>query len=376
MRHNVRQTKMRPLQVWLPTLAETLSNPKSRRDAQRAMQAWQGEGTVWLLPKLKKSIRWYEGKGKIAFPVLAIPAETTDRLDIYHVGENGKLWGRGAVRFPSCSVDSLLDAWLNLGNIPLYRAPKTIALEIPRVKGKRFIYREEKLRFVPVPAPPIYKADKKTRTVITKWPPEGKSAVPVFPEEEIAEYYGPQNKKKWRGLSFIMRWPKPFGELLPNGGGTDLLYANNLMRAVSLLSEEDPSWALKKAIAAAAPHVFDGNSSLELSWFFPAVLQTGFSNALLNVEDRLGADTAKLFSTQWQEKMCTSIPIRRAYGVQGLMWALLLDRLESGIRFRSCRRCGRIIKGKKGKEVCGREDNEDCFKKRRAADKRRERNAD
>ena len=83
---------MRPIQLWLPTLDDNLSLSDAQRDAQRAMKAWKGESRVWLLPELKNQIRWYEpiGDGKTHLSVLAIPAETLDCVDVFHIGENGQ----------------------------------------------------------------------------------------------------------------------------------------------------------------------------------------------------------------------------------------------------------------------------------------------
>src|ERR1043165_8568767 len=105
---------MRPIQLWLPRLADSLSRPQYQRDARRAMEAWKGDYTVWLLPDLKEEVRWDEpiGDGKTRVPVVAIPAEHLDRLDVYHIGETGQVWGLKGWRFPGSCVNGLLDAWL------------------------------------------------------------------------------------------------------------------------------------------------------------------------------------------------------------------------------------------------------------------------
>lgn len=108
---------MRPIQLWLPTLTDSLSRAPSQRDAQRAIQAWKGECRVWLLPDLRKEVRWDEpiGDAKRRLPVLAIPAETLDCVDVFHIGEDARVWGLGSdPQFPAGGIDSLLRTWLNL----------------------------------------------------------------------------------------------------------------------------------------------------------------------------------------------------------------------------------------------------------------------
>jgi hypothetical protein len=105
-----------PTQLWLPWLADNLSSPEVQRDARRAMEGWHGELEVWLLPELKKPVHWYEGNGKIRFLVLAVPAEHTDRLSIYHIGANGQVWGPASRSLFPMGLDELLDAWLNLND--------------------------------------------------------------------------------------------------------------------------------------------------------------------------------------------------------------------------------------------------------------------
>ena len=77
---------MRPLQVWLPTLSSTIASPAAGRDRQRAFGQWRGENVVWLLPDLEEIVRWKE---KTPRRLMAIPSERLEKIDIYHIAENG-----------------------------------------------------------------------------------------------------------------------------------------------------------------------------------------------------------------------------------------------------------------------------------------------
>lgn len=55
-----------------------------------------------------------------------------------------------------------------------------------------------------------------------------------------------------------------------------------------------------------------------------------------------------------------SKPVQRAWGVPGLMWALLLDLLNASQSFPHCKRCGELISGKADKRFCAEQDNAEC----------------
>ena len=67
------------------------------------------------------------------------------------------------------------------------------------------------------------------------------------------------------------------------------------------------------------------------------------------------------------------VPIRRTFGIQGLFWSLLIEALEEGVTFKSCKRCGKAIQGRKTRAYCGKIENPECFRERRASDRRRAR---
>jgi hypothetical protein len=187
---------MRPIQRWLPMLADTLSDPRYQRDARRAMESWKGEYRVWLLPDIKKEARWQEplGDGKIRVPVVAVPSEHLDRLDVYHIGATGEVWGIERGRFPDGRVDGLLQAWLNLfalnDKVTYYCAPETITLRVPRIRRRGVEYINLTLCLIPGPTIRFSRFNAGSRTVWGKWPPKRGWPAPVSPDAESSQYYG------------------------------------------------------------------------------------------------------------------------------------------------------------------------------------------
>ena len=144
---------MKPLQVWIPTLHSNLAMPDVARDARRAFDAWRGEMTVWLIPDLRKQIRWQKGPGVWA---TAIPAEHLDRIDVCHVGENGYVVGIGADRrFPGQRVAGLLDAWLNSHKFEICLAAQELEMQVPQVVGDRVVLKSIRFRLQPHGCLPI-----------------------------------------------------------------------------------------------------------------------------------------------------------------------------------------------------------------------------
>jgi hypothetical protein len=112
---------------------------------------------------------------------LAILAEHLDRVDVYHIGQNGRVFGsitRGA--FPDRRVDGLLDAWLNaLKNraVAFALPPDSVSLRIPRLGDGEGSYEITNVRIDP-PAFPVEILDGGSREFAIRWPPEDWPAGP------------------------------------------------------------------------------------------------------------------------------------------------------------------------------------------------------
>jgi hypothetical protein len=379
---------MKPLQIWLPVLVSRLSEARRRRDCQRALEAWNGESTVWLLPGLDKSTRWHESPERMA---LAIPAEELEQIDLFHVNGNGSVLGRNSRSVFPTPFAGLLDAWLNCSpaSADLDHPPKALPFEIPVFSQHQVRYEQIELTPKPYGMMTIRNVEGSPRTVRAGWPPEGLHLRTVSPDAESAEMYGPfqrsdigdvasgiSSKTGDRTWFTFARWPKPFDTLIPPADGVDVFLGHAKMVKVARLSETDLSQAVIIAKQEASEWVFQGIAVREQAWFWPTYIVDGEEAVLFGAQDYgvSARSIGELFkNADFRRIMSERIEIRRAWGPLGLFWALLLEKLESRQSFSSCQNCGRLIQGKKGKRLCGSTDNLKCFSQRRAADQRRSR---
>ena len=358
---------------------------------QRVFEAWKDESTVWLLPWAKKVARWTQpGYGKM----VAIPSQTLEKVYVYHVSSNGYAAGQFAgERFPKGSIDSLLDAWLNYeerGQVQLVAPPKSRPFLVPVISKKGVTYREIVLEVGPRGFIPIDKINRNNKSVTLRWPPRSESYSTISPDTESELRFGPLkradqdgtsaavNNEGERSLFTFLRWPLPLRDLFPAADGVDNLVAQKVMADIAAGSADNLPGALVRCQQAASLYVFEGHSNVLSTEILPMLAARGEEAALAKAED-FGIAAKSLLELSknraYRETLERIVPIRRAWGPQGLMFALLLSRLESGYRFLSCQRCRRIIQPTKNKRYCRAEDNPACFRQRRADDQRRSRAA-
>ncbi len=384
---------MRPLQVWLPNISGSRAWPQAKRDRDRAYQVWRGEDTVWLMPGLERAVRWAED-GDVA--CLALPAEHWERLDVYHVGGNGAVWGAGASEtFPDGRVDGLLDAWLNLGavgGVKLYAQPDKLAVRVPCVEGDKVTYELREFRIQPGAVAPTRLPKEDGPGVFTlRWPPSDSAVPSISAEQESHELCGPfdpavdeglpiavrRSDNARRTLRVMLEWPEPLRALFPPGSGLDDLQACARMNKIARQSRCDLEGVINAARVHSAECVTEGQTMTGAAWFGPILAAEGEEGALIALEARYGLLASNLDEAMeadvWEEIATRPFLVRRVWGAVGLFWALALDRLEEGRGFNVCERCGRVLQGKRDKRFCGRADDLECFKARRAADRRKER---
>lgn len=384
---------MRPLQVWLPNISGSLAWPEARRDRDRAYQAWRGEKTIWFSPELEMPFRWTD-QGGVA--CLALPSEHWERVEVYHVGANGAVWGADTSdTFPNGKVDGLLDAWLNLGaigGVKCYPQPEKLVLEVPRIEADKVTYEMRELHVQPGAVAPMGPHEEQGPGAFTiEWPPPDDPLPSVSAEEESHELYGPfdpaedrdlpiavrRSDKTQRALRVMLEWPEPLKHLIPPGTGLDDLHASGRMSRIAHQSRTDLDAALSAARLYSADYLTDGETTTGAAWFGPILAAEGEEGALSALEVRYGLAASSIDEASetdaWREIVMRPFPIRRAWGATGLLYGLMLDRLEQGRGFNACERCGRVLQGKRGKRFCARADDIECFKARRAADRRKER---
>ncbi len=377
---------MTPLQIWLPLFGSSLSIPAHERDAQRAFETWRGEMTVWLLPDIKTPARWREDS---AGYVASVPSETLNRIEIYHCGRNGHVIGPSLNVFRECTVDGLLEEWLNCTELDICSTPEKLRLAVPRLVEHQVGYEEIDLAFEAGPMIPITKFDEDKAEFSAGWPPHSASYRTVSPEGESQVANGPlepthtgkspivrSSKTGVDSIHCVFRWPEPIRNLVPLSASWDVALGQQRMREIAETSSNDPARALSLARENARGFVSEGTTSREWEWFLPTI-DKGGTKAVVFQAEYFGI-TAKGWPDlrdrdEFKALLAQSVPIRRVWGSLGLFWALLLEQLEDHRQFLACQKCGRLIGGKKGKTFCGREDSVQCFLNRRASDKRKQR---
>jgi hypothetical protein len=151
---------MRPLQLWLPTLTPSLSNPEMQRAMQRAFKQWSGEAKVWLLPDLDRPCSWSDLEGPAAAWArsLAIPAPHLELVRVFHIGAYGQAWP-SIKKILDIPVDGLLNKWLNVNVKDVEFCPFVgCTMQVPYIQDGSITYEERKIvrsdrpLIVPVPS--------------------------------------------------------------------------------------------------------------------------------------------------------------------------------------------------------------------------------
>ncbi len=151
----------------------------------------------------------------------------------------------------------------------------------------------------------------------------------------------------------------PLRALFPPGTGLDDLHAWVRMSRIARQSQADLDAALSAARLYSADYLTDGETMTGAAWFGPILAAEGEEGALIALEVRYGLAARSIDEASetnaWREIVMRPVPIHRAWGATGLLYGLMLDRLEQGRGFNACERCGRVLQGKRGKRFCARQ---------------------
>jgi hypothetical protein len=346
---------------------------------------------VWIVPDPFETGRWQEA-GVIR--TVAVRGEQLELLHVCHLGQGGAISAPGAAGlFPCGSIDDVLDAWLNLpaGPVRFVPSPRELRVPIRYFRDDKWVYRLIRIRLESRSVLPITKIDDEKRMAWLQWPPDATAPPTVSPEEESADRSRfvssespgsdpagpPSNGPVLNALPIRIRWPEPFTRLLPFLTGFDDWFQRDRMVAVAERSQSDLPGAVSEARSISTDWLSEGQTTLLHAWLEPIVAAEGEEGALFAAESQydLKADSLEegLNRSEWRDVLDRPIPVRRVWGIPGLCWSLLLDRLEDGLSFRHCERCSRLIHGRSHKRFCGHEDNVDCYRERRSAGRRRQR---
>jgi len=170
-------------------------------------------------------------------------------------------------------------------------------------------------------------------------------------------------------------WGAPFDHLQPLISTLDDLYTHARMREIIDMGMNDAAHAQVRTEARDC--LSEGQSTVAKSWLEPIVAEEGESGALFAIVARFNIEVNSLKDAYshaaLKAKLEQPVPVRRAWGVPGLMWALLLDQLEAHQHFQFCKRCGQLISGNINRRFCSEDENAECYRGRKRGDKRRSR---
>jgi hypothetical protein len=305
----------RPLEVWLPSRVAVPLAPPVLEDVLRGYSEYRGDWLVDLSPRRRDGV---VRRGAFPYATLSLLASSAMTVEVFHVGRNGYAWGPSCTeRFPDSRVHGLLDQWMQL---------------------------------------------------------DARSLRPVGSSQP---------------------WPEPFARLFPKGGPSPdvhLVHAN----MVALGKSSQHPMALLQATSLAVPYVVDGYAFYLQAEFGPTWIERGrgpmwfelegkgrvpregeLHRALQQAYPQLKDPKLRkeLSRDPWRtDLLFPLVPVRRCWGVPGLLWALLIDRLEQGRGFETCRYCGWLLPG--SRTQCGLKDNLDCYHAQAARRQREKRDRD
>jgi len=338
---------------------------------QRLFRARTVENVMWAIPGWSGPPNWMQQGTRVG----CINGQTTECVRILHVGSNGSVAGPAATAFPNCSVAGLLNAWLNddFVRASTVDAGQPLRLETPAFIDGQIVMSWSTLAPAASHNFPITQLGAH-ETAAAQWPPVPSMPSTVSPEMESAH---PASAATHGKLALRLQWLAPFEELQPALISPDDLIAKDRMRVVAEKSSKSRVAALAQAKIEAREWISDGQASLFEAWLMPIIESEGEEGALFAIEASYGVQASSLSKAyehiELQKHLDAQVSVTRVWGIPGLMWALLLERLSREQPYRCCQRCGRRFSGRAHKRYCSASDNPACFQARKTEERRRSR---
>jgi hypothetical protein len=184
-------------------------------------------------------------------------------------------------------------------------------------------------------------------------------------------------------------WPKPLTVSFPPRGPWPWeAAAQRSMVAIARGSSQDPVGALLAATSLAVPFVMEAYAFLCDAEIAPTMIKLGKAPTFWRLQagscrgrrrdvrplyprdprlQKALETTIPVVSDElrrvlrddpFRREWLQPVPVRRCWGVEGLFWALFIDRLESERLFNLCERCGQPLP--RPRTLCGPHDNRAC----------------
>jgi hypothetical protein len=383
------------------------------------LRAYRGDDRIWLLPWIERSFRSKtlidipynssddRAAGQDAAPYmfqeLAIKGDRFDRIDILHIDTENRVFAPGMyfclgpgfenVRLRAPYPDfrlprALYRIWAGTNPSKRILSEGHAEFIIPNYDGREIRYENWSLLQQPGPVEPIVYPTAGTAIPETCWPPpDANLPATVSREAESIEFYGdlrvqqegglriavPAREPRMRALHVNFQWDPPFDQFFPSGGGADLRGEQEAMK--QLLAAGNLTVADIRA--RLEPYVSQIVTTQAKSWFWPRLCVDGSSSTLLNLEmkHKLSYDSVRsaLDDPAFRQFGAQELLVQRVVGWEGYFWRELLEDYSTGSGATHCPNCGKLLFGRRNKIFCSEEDNPKCFRARRAANRRTER---
>lgn len=362
---------MKPIQLWLPMISGGAARSMRQRDIQRLHAEWDGHDVLWTQPGWNGAGVWQEACAKVG----CISGGELECFRILHIGGGGGIQGPAAAEFGEIQIEGLLDAWLASEVDAVPSTPgSSVEIKVPAKAAGGVTYRRETFALGAAGHYPIRHMNETERVATAQWPPDQHDPTPISPQSETTERYPLQSDS---ALVLRVTWKEPFGSLMPMFSTEDDLFAQGKMRQIIEFARIDGEHARKSAELAARDWLVEGQSTVNAAWLKPIIAAEGEIGAVIAIQSRFDVECESLIKAYSDEglrrELRKPIGVRRALGVTGLAWALLLDRLNKGQQLRLCELCGSSIKGRTNKRFCSQSDNAGCYRARKRGDRLRAR---
>jgi hypothetical protein len=349
-----------PIQIWLPSLHGGALQPERQRDLRRVHAAWRDDHVIWTVPGWCGPRAW----SKDGLKVGCISGEALECFRILYVGDKGGIFDPAVFAFQKRNVEGLLEDWLSpraIGAAP--RDSEPLTFPCPVVAEGGVTYLPEAFRGGAESVFPFAKMNSSARRATAQWPEAPNGPAPISPAEESQVAAGDAALAKTLALDFV--WSAPFDQLAPAIITSDDVFAQAQMKDVRLDALDSIDLAVEKARLSARDWLTEGRATTIHAWLQPIIASEGEDAAVIALQSRFNVDHESLAAAyadpKIREALVQPMQVRRALGVPGLMWALLLDDLADGPRRRMCESCGRPIEGRKNKRFCTKKDSLECF---------------
>lgn len=393
-----------PVQLFTSFFNYSIFDSAASRDIQRIYNAWNGEYRVWVMPGLKEIERWHLEVGPYIIGELAIPGENFNVITVTDITKEGRFFPPLPMFFSEQwegqIPENLFLKWMNAVEPEICPGSKEVEMYVPRIQDGR-IYRgagnpqyiQSKITLEPGPILPIsITKGRITHESKVIWPKDGPFPEPlVSPDTQANEWYGKTawedspvmsglndvvDQKGRRGVSIRLEWPPPFDEIIPSGG-YDLIWQKKLLHDyVAQLAEGKEG--IENTVANHTSRYMSEGWTTEARLLVMPVFARGGEDEILFIAESYYNISVKnlrdlLAHPEYHKTFNSPTPITRIWGWEGYFWWEFNRYITEGKKLVHCQRCKEVISGKKGKMYCSQGENSECFRQRRAEDRRRQR---